>query len=136
MVGPKAERSVSELDMRGDIIKTMHRALTERGQALGVADYVIEGGQPRSQITGRLIDRGLHDEPTGEAYALMDGTDGRADHVRFRGLMLSNMGPRSAEWSKSDASGKPAMHGPRGARDPFRYRSWRASHREGATWRE
>ena len=72
--------------MRGDIIKTMHRAFTERGEARGVSDYVIEGGQPMSQIIGRLVDRGFHDELTGETYALIDGTDGRAHHVRFRGI--------------------------------------------------
>lgn len=86
MVGLEAERSLRDLGMRGDIIKTMHRVFTERGEARGVSDYVIEGGQPASQIIGRLVDRGLHDELTGEAYALIDGTDGRAHHVRFRGI--------------------------------------------------
>lgn len=60
--------------------------VTERGEARGVADFVIEGGQPTSQIVGRLVDRGLHDELTGEAYAVIDGADGRAHHVLFRGL--------------------------------------------------
>ncbi|CEF48552.1 unnamed protein product [uncultured bacterium] len=86
MVGLEAERNLRDLGMRGDIIKTMHRAFTERGEARGVSDYVIEGGQSTSQIMGRLVDRGLHDELTGEAYALIDGTDGRAHHVRFRGI--------------------------------------------------
>jgi type IV secretory pathway VirD2 relaxase len=86
MVGLEAERSLRDLGMRGDIIKTMHRAFTERGEVRGVADYVIEGGPPASQIVGRLIDRGLHDELTGEAYAVIDGTDGRAHHVRLRGI--------------------------------------------------
>ena len=48
-----------DLGMRGDIIKTMHRAFTERGEARGVSDYVIEGGQPAIPIIGRLVDRGL-----------------------------------------------------------------------------
>jgi hypothetical protein len=86
MVGLEAERNLRDLGMRGDIIKTMHRAFTARGEARGVSDYVIEGGPPASQIIGRLVDRGLHDELTGEAYALIDGTDGRAHHVRFRGI--------------------------------------------------
>ncbi|WP_050418918.1 relaxase/mobilization nuclease domain-containing protein [Bradyrhizobium tropiciagri] len=86
MIGLEAERGLRDLGMRGDIIKTMHRAFTERGEARGVSDYVIEGGQPTSQIIGRLVDRGLHDELTGEAYALIDGTDGHAHHVRFRGI--------------------------------------------------
>jgi type IV secretory pathway VirD2 relaxase len=86
MVGLEAERNLRDLGMRGDIIKTMHRAFTERGAARGVSDYVIEGGQPTSQIIGRLVDRGLHDELTGEAYAVIDATDGRAHHFRFPGI--------------------------------------------------
>jgi type IV secretory pathway VirD2 relaxase len=86
MVGLEAERNLRDLGMRGDIIKTMHSAFTEREEARGVSDYVIEGGQPTSQIIGRLVDRGLHDGLTGEAYAVIDGTDGRAHHVRFPGI--------------------------------------------------
>ncbi|MGY3478366.1 relaxase/mobilization nuclease domain-containing protein [Bradyrhizobium ottawaense] len=93
MIGLEAERSLRDLGMRGDIIKTMHRTFTERGEARGVADFVIEGGPPTSQIVGRLVDRGLHDELTGEAYALIDGTDGRAHHVRFRGLEAFDHAP-------------------------------------------
>jgi type IV secretory pathway VirD2 relaxase len=93
MVGLEAERSLRDLGMRGDIIKTMHGAFTERGEVRGVSDFVIEGGQSTSQIIGRLVDRGLHDELTGEAYALVDGTDGRAHHVRFRGIEAFELAP-------------------------------------------
>lgn len=86
MVGLEAERSLRDLGTHGDIIKTMHRAFAERGEARGVSDYAIERGQPATQIVGRLVDRGLHDELTGEAYAVIDGTDGRAHHVRLRGI--------------------------------------------------
>ena len=86
MVGLEVEHSLRDLGMRGDIIKTMHRAFTDRGEERGVSDYVIESGQPTSRIIGRLVDQGLHDELTGEAYAVVDGTDGRAHHIRFRGL--------------------------------------------------
>jgi type IV secretory pathway VirD2 relaxase len=85
-VGLNAERSLRDLGLRGDIIKTMHHAFTERGQDRGIADYVIDTDRPASPIIGRLIDKGLHDELTGEAYAVIDGTDGRAHHVRFRGI--------------------------------------------------
>ena len=85
MVGLEAERHLRDLGMRGDIIKTMHRAFTERGEDRGVADYVIDGGAG-APIVGRLVDRGLQDELTGEAYAVIDGTDGRAHHIRFRGI--------------------------------------------------
>ncbi|MER9026111.1 DUF3363 domain-containing protein [Mesorhizobium sp. M0815] len=86
MVGLEAERSLRDLGMRGDIIKTMHRAFTERGQDRGVADYVIDTGATRASIIGRLVDKGLQNEMTGEAYAVIDGTDGRAHHVRFRSI--------------------------------------------------
>ena len=85
MVGLEAERNLRDLGMRGDTIKTMHRASTERGEDRGVADYVIDCGAG-SPINGRLVDKGLHDELAGEAYAVIDGTDGRAHHVRFRGI--------------------------------------------------
>jgi hypothetical protein len=35
---------------------------------------------------GRLVATGLHNELSGEAYAVIDGTDGRAHHVRLRGI--------------------------------------------------
>ena len=86
MVGLEAERKLRDLGQRGDIIKTMHRAFTERGQDRGFGDYVIDGDESDGPIIGRLVDRGLHDELTGEAYAVIDGTDGRAHHIRFRGI--------------------------------------------------
>ncbi|MET3225825.1 type IV secretory pathway VirD2 relaxase [Bradyrhizobium japonicum] len=93
MVGLEAERSLRDLGMRGDIIKTMHRAFAERGEARGVSDFVVEGGRSTAQIVGRLVGRGLHDELTGEAYALIDGVDGRAHHVRFRGIEAFDHAP-------------------------------------------
>jgi hypothetical protein len=91
MVGLEAERHLRDLGMRGDIIKIMHRAFTERGQDRGVADYVID--RAGSPIIGRLVDKGLHDELTGEAYAVIDGVDGRAHHVRFRGVEAFEYAP-------------------------------------------
>ncbi len=86
VVGFEAEQALRDLGMRGDIIKTMHRAFAEQGQNRGISDYVIETDAAVSPIIGRLVDKGLHDELTGEAYAVIDGTDGRAHHVRFRGV--------------------------------------------------
>ncbi|MBJ3764566.1 DUF3363 domain-containing protein [Maribius pontilimi] len=78
---PDAERTLRDLALRGDIIKTMHRAMAggpERAQT----DFAIEG-VPTEPLLGRLADRGLHDELTGEAYAVIDGVDGRVHHLRF-----------------------------------------------------
>ncbi|MCK1655359.1 DUF3363 domain-containing protein [Bradyrhizobium sp. 149] len=93
MVGLEAERNLRDLGMRGDVIKTMHRVFTDRGEARGVTDYVIDGEKPGSSIIGRLVDKGLHDELTGEAYAVIDGTDGRVHHVRFRGIEAFDHAP-------------------------------------------
>lgn len=86
MLGLEAERTLRDLGERGDIIKTMHRAFAERGQDRGFSDFAIDAGRPGDPIIGRLVETGLHDEQTGTAYAVIDGTDGRAHHVRFRGL--------------------------------------------------
>ncbi len=86
MVGLEAERKLRDLGMRGDIIKTMHRAFVERGHDRGIGDFTIETGEEGTPIIGRLVDRGLYDELSGEAYAVIDSTDGRAHHVRFRGI--------------------------------------------------
>ncbi len=42
MVGLEAERTLRDLGIRGDIIKTMHSAFTERGLDRGIGDYVID----------------------------------------------------------------------------------------------
>lgn len=86
MVGLDAERTLRDLGMRGDIIKTLHRTFTERGEQRDLADFTIEGAASQSQIIGRLVAKGLHDELTGEAYVVIDATDGRAHHVRLRGI--------------------------------------------------
>src|SRR5690606_25595755 len=85
-VALEAERTLRDLNLRGDIIKTMHQAFSQRGQDRGVSDYVIDSGRDGPALIGRLIDKGLHDELTGEAYAVIDATDGRAHHIRLRGI--------------------------------------------------
>ena len=89
----KAERTLRDLGMRGDIIKTMHRAFAERGQDRGAADYVVDSDVSTGAIIGRLVDRGLHNELTGEAYAVIDGVDGRAHHIRFPGVVTFEQAP-------------------------------------------
>ena len=86
MLGLEAERTLRDLGERGDIIKTMHRAFAERGQDRGFSDFAIDGGGAGDPIIGRLVGTGLHDEQTGTAFAVIEGADGRAHHVRFRGL--------------------------------------------------
>lgn len=78
------EPRLRALAERGDIIKRMHRELTGRGWDGGAERYVLDG--ERGPVVGRFVARGLDDELTGTAFAIVDGVDGRAHHLRFRDL--------------------------------------------------
>ncbi|MCW8143046.1 relaxase/mobilization nuclease and DUF3363 domain-containing protein [Agrobacterium tumefaciens] len=82
-IKPEAEAVLRELGERGDIIKRMHRALTERGIERGSASYVLAGESLDVPVIGRLVDRGLDDELKGTAYAVVDGVDGRTHHIKL-----------------------------------------------------
>ncbi|MGF6227841.1 type IV secretory pathway VirD2 relaxase [Inquilinus ginsengisoli] len=86
VVAADAERTLRELGNRGDIIRTMHRSLTRQRAERGLGDYVIHGRGAAATVVGRLVDKGLHDELAGEAYAVIDGIDGRVHHFRFPDL--------------------------------------------------
>jgi type IV secretory pathway VirD2 relaxase len=78
-----AEATMRELGERGDIIKRIHRGLTERGIKRGAASYVLAGESLDAPVIGRLVDRGLDDELKGTAYVVVDGVDGRTHHVKL-----------------------------------------------------
>ncbi len=85
-IDTKAETTLRELGERGDIIKRMHRALTDRGIERGSASYVIAAESLDVPVIGRLVDRGLDDELKGTAYAVVDGVDGRTHHIKLPDL--------------------------------------------------
>lgn len=80
---PGAQQVLRDLDIRGDVIRTMHRAMSRQGRAVYPAALVLHGEAPADPIIGRLVERGLHDELTGSAYAVIDGVDGHVHHLRF-----------------------------------------------------
>ncbi len=90
-----AEATLRALGSRGDIIKRMHDAMTSRGLDRGAASYSLEP-EPEHPVIGRLIDRGLHDELTGTAYAIVDGIDGRAHHLTFADIEATGDGKPGA----------------------------------------
>jgi type IV secretory pathway VirD2 relaxase len=77
-----AESALRALGERGDIIKRMHRALKEQQIERSPERFALET-RPGQAILGRLVERGLHDELKGSAYAIIDGIDGRTHHVHF-----------------------------------------------------
>jgi type IV secretory pathway VirD2 relaxase len=86
MIGEEAEATLRALGERGDIIKRMHRSLTEHGLQRGADAYVLAAEQIDKPVIGRLLERGLDDELHGSAYAIVDGIDGRIHHIRFHDL--------------------------------------------------
>ena len=82
----ETEATLRALGERGDIIKRMHRALTECGIERAASSYVLAGEGIGDRVVGRLLDRGLDDELKGTAYAVVDGVDGRTHHVKLPDL--------------------------------------------------
>ena len=82
----KAEATLREIGERGDIIKRMHRALTDRGIERASASYVLAAEHLDQPVVGRLVARGLDDELRGSAFAVVDGLDGRTHHIRLSDL--------------------------------------------------
>ena len=80
---PDLESTLRQLGTRSDIIKTMHRAMSTRGLHPETGRFALHDELSVDPIIGRLVDRGLHDELTGSAYAVVDGTDGRTHYLKF-----------------------------------------------------
>ena len=84
-----AEQVLRDLAIRTDIIKTMHRAMSDSGRAPDLDTFALHDATPDGEIIGKLVERGLHDELTGTAYAVIDGADGRTHHLRFDDLDMT-----------------------------------------------
>ena len=88
-----AQARLRELAARGDIIRTIGRALKDHGQDRPLDSYAVVTTAPEKPIAGRLLDKGLQDELTGAAYAVIDGVDGRIHHVRLPGIEVLEHSP-------------------------------------------
>jgi len=79
------EKTLRAMGERGDIIKTMHRAITERGLARGADQYVIHHGPDQeSTIIGRVIGKGLASkEMTDRIHLVIDGIDARVHYAEM-----------------------------------------------------
>ncbi|WP_281821652.1 DUF3363 domain-containing protein [Sphingobium sp. BS19] len=86
---PGAENTLRDLSVRNDIIKTMHNAMSRDGGRFDVSALALHQDVPSEPIIGRLVERGLHDELTGSAYAIVDGVDGRTHHLPFNDMEMT-----------------------------------------------
>jgi type IV secretory pathway VirD2 relaxase len=86
IVSRKAEPALRELGERGDIIKTMHRALERErlAEARHPGHYAVHREQLTGRIVGRVLDKGLGGDEMGERVRLLiDGVDGRVHHIEM-----------------------------------------------------
>jgi type IV secretory pathway VirD2 relaxase len=83
VLSEKLEPTLRELGERVDIIKTMNRALTRRGQERDPMTYRLHGTAPAEPVVGRVIGQGLTDELGDRIGLVIDGTDGRVHHIEI-----------------------------------------------------
>lgn len=72
-----AESTLRAMGERGDIIRTMQRAMSGKQRDLAV----FQSGEDGRAIVGRVVGKGLADELHDKGYLIVDGTDGKAHYV-------------------------------------------------------
>ncbi|WP_312452883.1 relaxase/mobilization nuclease and DUF3363 domain-containing protein [Stutzerimonas nitrititolerans] len=72
-----AEKTLRALGERGDIIRTMQRAMSGQPRELAV----FEPGEDGRTVIGRVAAKGLADELHDRGYLVIDGVDGKAHYV-------------------------------------------------------
>ena len=76
------ESKLKSLGDRGDIIKTMHRALREAGiERPGGSYSVFDTARPSNRVVGRVAGIGLTDEINDRHYLVVDGIDGKVHYA-------------------------------------------------------
>ncbi|MGK2914595.1 MAG: DUF3363 domain-containing protein [Porticoccaceae bacterium] len=76
-LSPSMQQTLTTMGERGDILRTMHKAL--RGEQ---RELVLEAA-PATPVLGRIAAKGLADELNDRGYLVVDGIDGRAHYVRL-----------------------------------------------------
>ena len=101
-----AEPTLRALGERGDIIRTMQRAIGDAARPLSIHDANDATTRP---IVGRIASKGLLDELQDRGYLVVDGVDGRAHYVRL---------PDRAELARFPTGGIVEVRGSTGAPRP------------------
>lgn len=76
-IHPNVEDTLRAMGERGDIIRTMQRAMGGAQRELAV----FEPGERAHPIIGRVATKGLADELYDKGYLIVDGIDGKAHYV-------------------------------------------------------
>ena len=80
-----------EMGMRGDVIKTMHRALKGQGDLSRYRMLEAEPGAKRLQVEGIVRRKGLADELSGTYYAVIETAQGAAYYARLHGAAVERV---------------------------------------------
>jgi len=83
-LAPHLEKTLADLGRRGDIIRTMHRAMTEAKLDRRPELYVIDRTEPgASPVVGKLVHRGAADDHHDRRFIILDGIDGRTHYAEI-----------------------------------------------------
>ncbi|MGJ7546261.1 DUF3363 domain-containing protein [Variovorax sp. LT1R16] len=74
---PNIEPTLCAMGERGDIVRTMQRALGSQQREMAV----FAPGEAAQPVVGRVVGKGLVDELQERSYLVLDGIDGRAHYV-------------------------------------------------------
>ncbi len=77
----RLELTLREMGERGDIVRTMQKALRAEGAERDPMSFEIHDAVPAAPIVGRVIDKHLSDELGENLTLVVDGIDGRTHHV-------------------------------------------------------
>jgi type IV secretory pathway VirD2 relaxase len=78
-LSPMHETTLKTLGERGDIVRTMQRALGDTRRELTISQNPAEA----TPVIGRIAGKGLADELRERGYLVVDGLDGRAHYLRL-----------------------------------------------------
>lgn len=84
-LAPNLADTLRGMAERGDIIRTMQRAYSARGDAPAIADRAIYDplAPDARPLVGRLVERGLSDEHADRHYVIVDAIDGRSYYAEI-----------------------------------------------------
>lgn len=77
-----APETLKRMGERGDIIKTMHRAIASRGERrIDASSFYDPSAETAKPITGRVLMKGVGDDVTDRGYIVLDTLEGKTAYV-------------------------------------------------------
>jgi type IV secretory pathway VirD2 relaxase len=77
----RLEPTLRDMGERGDIVRTMQKAMRAEGHDRDPMSFQIHDAAPATPIVGRVVDKHLSDELGENLTLVIDGIDGRTHHI-------------------------------------------------------